>query len=60
MYACVHYLQIQVVQVPQQNEVLSTDLTNHIVLEEDGLDEDRMRREEGRLLVSLGECVKQL
>ncbi len=34
---CVRYLQVQVVQVPQQSEVLSTNLTNHIVLEEDGL-----------------------
>lgn len=37
------YLKIQVVQVPQQNEVLSTNLTNDIVLEEDGLDGEKTK-----------------
>lgn len=54
LYVC--YLQVQVVQVPQLREVLVTDLTNHIVLEENCLNAKatRWERDRGRALVSNG------
>lgn len=47
---CIYYLQVQIVQVLQHGEVLSTDLTNHIVLEKDGLDGEMSRDKRGVLV----------
>lgn len=49
------YLQVKVVQVPQQSEVLSTYLTNHVVLKEDSLNEEKTKRDKGRVFVQY--CV---
>lgn len=40
---CVCHLQVQVVKMSQGHKVMSTNLPNHIVLQEDGLEEDKHR-----------------
>lgn len=53
---CVSYLKVQIVEMPQQSKILSTYLTNDIVLKEDGLDEEKSRRTKAQL-INAGERV---